>query len=305
MRSFMFNISVEGQQDRHINICSYFKILRPANCFFAMFTTFVGFWYGIYDVSVAYLFLSLIAGFSTFLIAGGGYVINDFYDYTIDKINKPHRPLPSGQLTLFQAKIYAFVLFVLGIVLSIFTRNIFCIGIAVLNSILLYFYARKLKKVFLVGNLVVAWNACSTFIYGAILLHNIANIVPLAVLSLLYTIIREWVKCIEDFDGDSQNGVRSIATICGKEQTKFFCWLPISILMFSSLVLFKYQYIGVDLLVLLTIFLTIPLAIFSMSLFKATVSATISQIHNLMKFNMLLIVSIFVVKDILYRFYVL
>ena len=38
----------------------------------------------------------IIAYIATVLIAAGGYTINDYYDYEIDKINRPDRIIPSG-----------------------------------------------------------------------------------------------------------------------------------------------------------------------------------------------------------------
>lgn len=41
----------------------------------------------------------------------GGNVINDYFDYKIDLINKPQRPIPSGRISLNNAKtMHAFYL---------------------------------------------------------------------------------------------------------------------------------------------------------------------------------------------------
>ena len=52
---------------------------------------------------------NFILGTLTYIfLSGSGMVINDFYDYEIDKINRPERPIPRGSIILNQAKILFF-----------------------------------------------------------------------------------------------------------------------------------------------------------------------------------------------------
>ncbi len=79
----------------------YLEITRPTNALMAavavLLMAIINFNYGI----------PIILGFITVLFAtSGGNVINDFFDYKIDKINKPQRPIPSGRISLKNAKNY-------------------------------------------------------------------------------------------------------------------------------------------------------------------------------------------------------
>ena len=94
---------------------SFFKIIRPFNCFFVALTVFAGAYYlRVIDQFQQVFFAMLSATF----IAAAGYVINDFFDIPIDKINKPKRILPSGKMQPKIAYLYAVLLFVIGILLS-------------------------------------------------------------------------------------------------------------------------------------------------------------------------------------------
>lgn len=70
---------------------------------------------------------------------GGGIVFNDIFDIEQDKINRPERVIPSGKLTLNEAKKLGIFLFTLGI-LCAFCVSIFSgfIAVATMTSALLY-----------------------------------------------------------------------------------------------------------------------------------------------------------------------
>ena len=63
----------------------------------------------------AFLYLFLNGYITYFLVAAGGNVVNDIYDIEVDKINRPHRALPSGRMTVRQAWAYVGFLSILGI----------------------------------------------------------------------------------------------------------------------------------------------------------------------------------------------
>jgi len=302
---------------------AFIKVIRPVNCLFAMCNTFIGFWYlnnlSFYDTKINHFFglgefthVIVFVCISTFLIAAGGFAINDYFDFEIDKVNKPSRPLPKGDIALQQVKIYSVILFLLGIFFAFFTRNIFCIAISIMNATSLYLYAKLLKKSFLLGNIIVSWNACSTFIYGAIISLNFKNILPLTCFAFLYTLIREWVKTIEDFYGDQRENVKSIPIVCGKDNTMRLLFL-LSILLISFLYIFYFlKYIPFVLFFILGIVIVAPLFTFLMIMkkflhnkfsesnkFEIQIS---SNIQKYMKLCMLIIVLVFVFNGIIYDF---
>ena len=78
----------------------------------------------------------------------------------IDEVNKPHRPIPSGRISVENARNYAFFLFAVAIILSFIVsymiNSIWISVIVVIACIIMYFYARNLKAMPLVGNITVA-----------------------------------------------------------------------------------------------------------------------------------------------------
>lgn len=150
-------------------------------------------------------------------------MINDYYDYTIDMINRKERVLPSGMISPRKAKYYAICLFISGIIISVFLQNGWMIAIAALNSFLLYVYAMKSKRIHFWGNLLVAFVTASTFVFGSFITNNLRNAFFVALCAFFYSMIRELVKDIEDKNGDSSADAKTLPLLWGdKKNTSAF-----------------------------------------------------------------------------------
>ena len=95
----------------------FVMVLRPHNVAAAVLSTLVG-----VSLAGAYpLRWKLLAAVATATAAG--YTINDIYDFDIDKINKPYRPLPSGILSVRSVwALYAVLLIILVLLLLLLPR---------------------------------------------------------------------------------------------------------------------------------------------------------------------------------------
>ncbi len=93
---------------------------------------------------------------STAIIAGAGYIINDYYDIKIDLINKPDRVVIGKSITRRYALFFHSVLSITGIVLGFILS--WKIGVIhFLSFFLLWLYSNSLKRQPLIGNFVVSW----------------------------------------------------------------------------------------------------------------------------------------------------
>lgn len=121
----------------------YLKLARPANLPTAAADIVTG-------AAIAGLFASLPLEatiwsdfialiFASVFLYAGGVVFNDFFDFKIDKIERPERPIPSGVVSLKAAAIFGMVLMVLGIGLAFFANSISgSIALVLTLSILIY-----------------------------------------------------------------------------------------------------------------------------------------------------------------------
>lgn len=235
----------------------------------------------------------VIAAFSAALIAAGGYVINDYYDKEIDSINKKDRVLPSGLISLQTAFKYSLVLFLSGIILSFFLKNFICTSIAIINSLLLFFYARNLKKQFLTGNLVVAFAAASTFIYGAIANTNLKNGFIIGIYAFLFTLIREFIKDIEDSKADSFYKAKTLPIILGKKNTMIIATLISILLWFINYYLFRIGYLNLITFIIVLLLAILPLTLILIYLLFRTSEKDINLAAKVIKADMVAVLIFF------------
>ncbi|MCK4359706.1 MAG: geranylgeranylglycerol-phosphate geranylgeranyltransferase [Candidatus Cloacimonetes bacterium] len=267
-----------------MNITSYFKVIRPLNFLFVIIAVLFG---AIYKADYLHFIISILAAFSAALISGGGYVINDFFDRDIDKINRPERPIPKGIISPLSAKRYALLLFIGGIVISIFLQNLWMILLASCNSFLLYLYAYKGKRMGFLGNLLVAFVAASTFIYGGLANDNVRNSFFVFGCALFYTVIRELVKDLEDVDGDKKIGAQTVPIVFGEKITlafAFLSWVFLTILTILGFHTFYEFPIFILIIVLCDTYLLVNLIVLFLRMSKK--GTAISE--KLMKIDMLL-----------------
>jgi geranylgeranylglycerol-phosphate geranylgeranyltransferase len=190
----------------------FLEILRPMNCLMAGTAAIIGLLIsGGRSIETAILIFLTV-----FLITGAGNTVNDYFDRMIDAINRPKRPIPSGRIGSGAALNWSLALFVGGCVLAGLVGRL-CLAVAVINSLLLFFYARNMKAMPLTGNLCVAYLTGSAFIFGgsALDLKGLdANLIPF-ILSFLATMSREIAKAIEDIEGDRKGGARTLPVLAG------------------------------------------------------------------------------------------
>lgn len=199
-----------------MSISGLFRITRPHNSVVAGFAALIGYLIATGTLTLPSLLLAVIVA----CITAGGNVINDLYDVEIDRVNRPERPIPSGQVSLSGARLYAGMLFIVGISLAALTTTL-CLAIAVINTGMLVAYAVLLKRTPLVGNVAVAYLAASIFLFGGAFagVEGLFQNLPLAGITFLATVAREVLKDAEDVSGDAAGGAVTLPMIVGVRRT--------------------------------------------------------------------------------------
>ncbi|NJF24709.1 geranylgeranylglycerol-phosphate geranylgeranyltransferase [Thermococcus sp. Bubb.Bath] len=197
---------------------AFIEITRPHNCVLAGVVGILG------SIVAAGHLPSATKTLLVFLVVtlgcSGGNTINDYFDYEIDRINRPERPLPSGAMSQRTALWYAIALFAVGITLSWFV-NVYAFLLAVAAYVTMFLYAWKLKPLPFVGNIAVASLTGVTPLYGAIAVGRIGLAGTLALCAFLVNVAREIVKDIEDVEGDIEEGARTLPIILGKKKAAY------------------------------------------------------------------------------------
>jgi len=174
------------------------------------------------DFSHIDLVLVLLHALCVATFMGAWNAFNDVLDHEVDALNHPERPIPSGALTLIQAKAIGRAAFLLSIisllgamtVAALFSENLSgwlpSIGIWFVAFLLMFHYEMvvpasfMLKHKGLVGNLAISLLVGIVIVFGAAAVNGISS--PLvwivATVAMLVNAAREIVKDIEDEEGD-------------------------------------------------------------------------------------------------------
>lgn len=199
-----------------MSLAGYFTLIRPLNAAAAGLATIIAYLIATGTLIPQVLLLFLVVT----LVTAAGNVINDYFDIGIDRVNRPDRPIPSGQVSPGSARAYAGVLFLAGILICLFTNEL-CITIAIINSLLLVAYAAWLKRTPLLGNIAVSYLAGSMFLFGGALsgMPGLLHVLPFALMTFFAMLARELVKDAEDVEGDLASGAETIPIRYGIRNT--------------------------------------------------------------------------------------
>lgn len=244
---------------------AFLSIIRPQNCIIGGITVLAGIGIaakvdlGYADASA--LLLQFLFGYITyFFVAAGGNVVNDIFDIEIDKINRPHRALPSGRMTIKQAWVYVVFLGILGVFFAWLNGPIGAI-VVIIFLVVGYAYASKVKELGLAGNFMVAFSFAFGLIYGSIIYGESAGNIVIPIPTWLFFITafmilqaRETIKGAEDVEGDALRNVRTVARIYGYRAAALvaallntigvICYILVWYLNYASLVLWPLLLLG-------------------------------------------------------------
>ena len=200
-----------------MHLASYLRMLRPVDGLMAALAVLIGFF--VAAAGIPFWSPLLLALISVFLFSGAGIALNDFFDFEMDRVNAPQRPLPSGKIGRKSALYYSALLFAAAIVLASLI-NIFCFGLALLNTALEILYAWKLKRVALLGNFTDSWFPASSFLYGALAFGSLGAVPVLALLAFLANTGREIYGDLEDIRGDRKQKARTLPIWIGEKAAR-------------------------------------------------------------------------------------
>ncbi|MEZ4779152.1 MAG: geranylgeranylglycerol-phosphate geranylgeranyltransferase [Flavobacteriaceae bacterium] len=283
----------------------YLKIIRPFNLLLIVVAQLLikHFFFSSFEVAFALNSLNfMLLVFATVCIAAGGNVINDIYDITIDKINKPKQVLVGKTISEKAAYNYYMLLTVVGVGCGFIVSNL--VGkpslavIFILIAAMLYWYASFIKSMLLVGNLLI-----SILVGFSILIVVLLDIFPVlndtdkpiqiivsktllgyAAVAFYINLIREIVKDIQDINGDKNGGRTTLPMVLGVSRTTTLVF-GMGVFAFFLLVFFAYNqlYKHTFLLFYFLFLLGGPLLLFCVKSWNASKPKDFKTLSNLLK----------------------
>lgn len=191
-------------------------MMRPMNCTMIGFAVIIGAALAS-SQKLSESWVSLIYGFITgFALTAASMAINDYYDRSIDAVNEPGRPIPSGTVRPKEALVFALILTVTGF-LSAYLANVLCLLAAVIAWVIFAVYTTVGKRSGLPGNFLVSACVAIPFVYGSIAIVGVVqlNVLVFASIAFLSNTGREITKGIVDVQGDKTQNVKTLAVRYG------------------------------------------------------------------------------------------
>jgi geranylgeranylglycerol-phosphate geranylgeranyltransferase len=149
---------------------AFTRLLRPINSIMIAFAVMIG---AITLQKSVFPIMPLLLGFVTaFTLNGASMVTNDYWDRSVDAINEPNRPIPSGQVSTGEALSYASILIVIGLT-SAYLTNLACLFVASISIIISLTYNTRGKQMGLLGNFMVSACVALPFIYGGLIYGSV------------------------------------------------------------------------------------------------------------------------------------
>ncbi len=244
------------------------------------------------------------------LIAAGGYVINDYFDLNIDRVNKPDK-LVIGKIIKRRWAIlwhlgFSLAGIILSVILSVRLQNPFPAVFNFVTVILLWFYSTTFKKQLLIGNIIISlltgWVVL--VIYVAVNKLNIyrSNTPEFAALTRIYkfavlyggfafiiSLVREVIKDMEDIEGDMRYHCKTMPITWGIPASKIFVavWLIVLTGALAILQIYALQLRWWWSALYSFVTLVVPLLVILKKLFPAKTANNFHELSTMVKLVML------------------
>jgi len=297
-------------KDIFYKFISLFSVIRLYNIFIIIIAQYFT---SIFIISIDTSISSILFDFQLFLLIlsssiaiASGYIINNFYDYEKDLINKPIK----SKIDKVIRKRTKLSLYITLNFLCIYTSSLVSWRSVLFFTIyifIIWLYSHKLKRILFIGNIVSSLLSVIPFFIILIYYKNFELIIFLyAIFLFLIVYMREIIKDLENIKGDFTLDYRTIPVVYGEKSSKYllsivslFTVAIIYILLtgFDTGMMFYYYYFSIAVLLF-----------FIIVLWKYDSNKYYNFLHNLLKFLIVLGVLSIVLIDFdlfLEKFYIL
>jgi len=232
----------------YIKMLSLFSVVRGYNILLIVIAQYLA---SIFifspEKSLKYVLLDINLYFivlSTICVIASGYIINNFYDFETDKINKPVKSKIDAIVSQKNKLRFYFLLNFIGVVIAFLVSWRAALFFSV-YIFLIWFYSHKLKKYPLAGLLSAAVLAILPFFAIFVYFKNFSEIIFTHAAFLFFILlIRELIKDLEKIKGDFIQNNQTIAVKYGEYFTKILISLLAVLTLNPIYFLLNYPEIG-------------------------------------------------------------
>ncbi len=213
------------------------RLLRPEISLFGMLCVYIG---SIASGSKLFSYDLVYGMLAVFFIGAGSMPFNDYFDWEIDKLNHPNRPLSTGLFKPIFGLQLGIIFFIIGLILS-YLINYLCFFIGLFAIILIIIYEIAYKNKAFIGNIIVAFTTAISFTYGGAIIGDLIKPTFFTLISFLIFLAREVIMDIRDFEGDKITRI----TLPIKIGRKPAVHLASILILMAMIMLFLPNYLGI------------------------------------------------------------
>ncbi len=291
-------------------MCSFLKLIRYKNLLMVLLTLVLT------KYALINSFTPTVSGLQFILVAmailcitAAGYIINDIYDVATDTINKPTKVFIGNSISKKNGLVAYVTLSIVGLIFGMYASYLNGNSSYILFFIgsvgLLYWYSKTLKRIAIIGNIVISFlTALTIFIVFIFEIKNtnpasnilavltkIVNAIAVMIPVFIYilfaffmTLIREMIKDIEDINGDYTSKMKTLPIIIGINRTKNIVLVISSVIFLFIIIILKEELVHIPLLFWYTIlFIISPFGWFLYKLFNSKNSKDFNLLSTLIK----------------------
>lgn len=214
------------------------ELMRPKNLALAAATVPLGAYFALMESSEAFPTLAVVLHLlAVVFFTGAGNAMNDIKDADIDRTAHPQRPLPSGRLSVEQARTFAASLWTLSVLAHVGgllaleatpsivlpTSTIYLVAVLLMVS---YDHGPSTKNRGLVGNLVISLLVGAVVLYGAAGVGGIGSALVWWIFGVVFltNLAREMVKDCMDMEADADSRT-TLPMKYGKEKVRMAAYV--------------------------------------------------------------------------------
>jgi 4-hydroxybenzoate polyprenyltransferase len=223
--------------------------------------------------------------FATVCVVAAGYIINNFYDAKVDKINRPIKSkIDSFIKQETKLSLYFFLNFVGFIVAYLVSYRAAIFFATYIFGI--WLYSHKLKRYPFTGSLTATILTILPFFAVFVYFRNFSKIIFVhAIFLFLVIMVREFIKDLESIKGAIANNYETFPVVYGEKRTKQISIVLILCTLIPAILLFTYP--AISYMKYYFYFAAIVLVYVSISLWKATTRNQYTRLHVILKLLLL------------------
>src|SRR5690242_9394824 len=227
--------------------------MRPANIVTSVADVLAGVAISGYLVDSKITFPTLIPilllSLSTIGLYGGGVVFNDVFDAELDKVERPERPIPSGEVSLKNAVLLGSILLLIGVITAAFVNSLSLL-LAILVAVAALVYDKFSKPHSILGPLNMGLCRGLNLLLGvSIVTSSVGDYWFLAFIPIIYIAAITMISRGEVHGGNKRTlyfaalfyliVIAGILILSSRQNTIYWCLLfllPFAWIIFSSLI---------------------------------------------------------------------